>query len=112
MKSAPVVEIVFPQVRCQRTNPRVGPEGDSAVGVTTTARCFKPSVGAACTVALYRALWTGLNANALYSIGIVVSSEVGEKSPDGEVIILAIGLPVDAFGFENTQALHMYLPFF
>ena len=112
MKSAPVAEVVFPQVRCQRANSSLGPEGDSAVGVTTTARCFKPSVGTACTVALYRALWTGLDANALYSVGMVVSGEIGEESPDGEVVILAIGLLVDAYGFENTQALHMYLPFF
>ena len=28
---------------------------------------------------------------------MVVSGEFGEESPDGEVITLAIGLPVDAF---------------
>ena len=112
METVRVAQLVLPQIGCQRTNSSLGPEGDSTASITTTARFFKPSSGATLTVALWRALCTGLNANALYSIGIVVSSEVGEESPDGEVIILAIGLPVDAFGFENTQALHMYLPFF
>jgi len=107
-----VSQVVGSQISRQLTNSVHGSEGNGTRAITTTAWLFEPAVGISNAATLRDALRIRSYADARYSIGTVSVSEFGKEFPNGELIAEVAGLPIDAFGFENSQASHMYLPFF
>ena len=113
MESALVLSTVVAQVGCQLANTNLSVESDDTRTITTSAGSFEPTVGINNTVTLRGAIRIGLYANARNPLGIVSTSKFGKEFPDYELVSSElIRLPLDAIGFENTQAPYKNLPFF
>ena len=113
MESALVLSTVVAQVGCQLANTNLSVESDDSRTITTLAGSFEPTVGINNAVTLRGAIRIGLYANARNPLGIVSTSKFGKEFPDYELVSSElIRLPLDAIGFENTQAPYKNLPFF